>query len=79
MFKYLKKYEINKFKNHKRSYKKYWFKFIDSKIKYNIWWDCTFNSLWIVDSYVRKREKKREMFSPQIFAEVEFTHASLRW
>ncbi len=42
MFKYLKNYEINKFKNQKRSYKKYWFKFIDFKIKYNIWWDCTF-------------------------------------
>jgi hypothetical protein len=31
MFKYLKNYEINKFKNHQRSYKKYRFKFIDSK------------------------------------------------
>ncbi len=24
------------------SYKKYWLKFIDSQIKYDIWWDCTF-------------------------------------
>jgi hypothetical protein len=45
MFKYLKNYEVDKFKNHKRSYKKYWFEFIDSKIKYNIWWDCTFKSV----------------------------------
>jgi hypothetical protein len=33
MFKYLKNYESNKFKNHEQSYKKYWFKFIDFKIK----------------------------------------------
>jgi hypothetical protein len=37
MFEYLENYEINKFKNHKRSYKKYRFKVIDFKIKYNIW------------------------------------------
>jgi fructose-bisphosphate aldolase class 1 len=42
MFKHLKNYKINKFKKHKRSYRKYCFKFIDSKIKCNIWWDCTF-------------------------------------
>ncbi len=44
MFKYLKNNEINNFKNHKRSYRKYWFKFMDFKIKDNIWWDCTFNT-----------------------------------
>ncbi len=38
MFKYLKNFEINKFKNHQWSYRKYWFKFMDSKIKCNIWW-----------------------------------------
>ncbi len=42
MFKYLQNNEINNFINHKRSYRKYWFKFMDSKIKYIIWWDCTF-------------------------------------
>ena len=44
MFKYLKNNEINNFKNHKRSYRKYWFKFMDFKIKDNIWWDCTFKA-----------------------------------
>jgi hypothetical protein len=42
MFKYLQNYVINKFKNHKWSYIKYWFKCKDSKIKCNIWWDCNF-------------------------------------
>ncbi len=32
MFKYLKNYEIDKFENHKRSYRKYLFKIIDSKM-----------------------------------------------
>jgi hypothetical protein len=45
MFKYLKNNEINNFKNHKRSYRKYWFKFMDFKIKDNIWWDCTFKGI----------------------------------
>jgi hypothetical protein len=37
MIKYQKDHKINKFKNHKLSYKKYLFKCIDYKIKYNIW------------------------------------------
>ena len=33
-----------KCKNHKRSYRKYWFNFLNTKIESNIWWDCTFKS-----------------------------------
>ncbi len=35
---------MKKFKNPKRSYRKYWFNFTKPKIKCNIWWDCTFNT-----------------------------------
>ncbi len=51
MFNYLKNNEINNFKNYKRSYRKYWFKFMDFKIKDNIWWDCTFNHMLLVNFF----------------------------
>ncbi len=37
-------YKIKKCENHKRSYKKYWFNFVNLQIKSNIWWDCTFKA-----------------------------------
>ncbi len=36
-------YKITKCENHTRSYKKYWFNFVNLQTKSNIWWDCTFN------------------------------------
>ncbi len=43
-FEYLVSYEVKKCKNHKLSYRKYWFNFLNTKIESNIWWDCTFKS-----------------------------------
>jgi hypothetical protein len=64
-FKYIKNYEINKFKNHKQSHKKYWFKFVDFKIEYNIWWDCTFKHHLIVCFLIYSK-------SPVIFYQIIF-------
>jgi hypothetical protein len=53
MFKYLKNYEINKFKNHKRPYMKYWFKFIYSKIEYKSGETVPLNALRMNDEHVQ--------------------------